>query len=83
MRLSRRTAALLVAAGLLVVAWLIGAHWVDVGDSTCGGVYRPDLWWTDGRCRGRMVLRVGVVGVLLVAAAVLVGLAVRNGAGRR
>ena len=60
------------------MAFLFGAHWVDVGDTTCGGVHRPDLWFDDDRCRGRMLVRAGGVLVLTAAGAVLLAVALRR-----
>ncbi|HEV3401398.1 MAG TPA: hypothetical protein VG078_06210 [Acidimicrobiales bacterium] len=68
---------MLLAGCLLVVAFLVGGHWVDVGDSTCGGVYRPDLWFDDDRCRGRMLVRAGGV-LVITAGAVLLAVALRR-----
>ncbi len=80
---TRRLGLVVLAACLLAIALLIGAHWVDVGDSTCGGVYRPDLWFNEGRCRGRMLVRTGEVLTVLTVAATLVGVAVRGPSRRR
>jgi hypothetical protein len=77
-RRGQRTAAALLGGCLLVVAFLVGAHWVDVGDSTCGGVYRPDLWLDDERCRGRMLVRAGGVLAFTAAGAVLLAVALRR-----
>ncbi len=77
-REGQRIAAALLAGCLLVVAFLVGAHWVDVGDSTCGGVYRPDLWFDEDRCRGRMLVRAGGVLVLTTAGAALLAVALRR-----
>ncbi len=77
-RRARRIAAALLAVCMLVVAFFVGAHWVDVYDSTCGGVYRPDLWFDDDRCRGRMLLRAGGVLALVGAGAPLLALAFRR-----
>ena len=52
-----RAVSAFAGAGLLVAVWFSGAHWVDVGDETCGGVYRPDMWFNDDACRNRMLLR--------------------------
>lgn len=49
-RLAFGTLALL----LVGAAGWIGATWIDVGDSTCGAVYRPDLWWGREGCDVRM-----------------------------
>ena len=70
----QRLPAIAAAAGIFVAAFLTGAHWVDVGDSRCGGVYRPDIWWADGRCTGRMLLRTGGVVVLVSGGELLLGL---------
>ena len=61
-----------LALGLIVIAgWQI-ALWDDVGDSTCGPLYRPDIWTASG-CLQRSLPRLGMV---LVIAVVAVGLLV-------
>lgn len=77
-RRGRRIAPALLAGCLLVAAFFVGANWVDVGDSTCGGVYRADLWFDDDRCRGRMLVRAGGVLVLTASGAVLLVVALRR-----
>ena len=52
--------------------FFVAAHWVDVGDGTCGGVYRPDMWFGERRCEGRMLVRTGIVlGLAVLAGGVL------------
>ncbi len=80
---TRRVALIALAACLIATAFLIGAHWVDVGDSTCGGVYRPDLWFDERRCRGRMLLRAAGVLVLVFLGGALLAIAIRGPSRRR
>ena len=77
-RVKSAVRATLVVAGavLLTFAVLFGGHWVDDGDGTCGGAYRPDIWLDRNGCEGTMALRATVavaalgagVSALLVAA---------------
>ena len=76
MTATTRIAALIAAASVAVFASVVGAQWVDLYDSTCGAVYRPDIWWGKDGCRGTMLLRTGVVVVMLGAAGVLAAVAV-------
>jgi hypothetical protein len=70
-------------AGLLVAVLFSGAHWVDVGDETCGGVYRPDMWFNDDACRNRMLLRSTWVVAMFVLALALFYVALRARPRRR
>jgi hypothetical protein len=79
----QRLAAALVGMGLLVVVFFTGSHWVDVGDETCGGVYRPDMWLNAHECRGRMMFRSAWVLVLLALAAILLVIAAKPRSRRR
>ena len=63
-----------MALALVLVAiavWQV-ALWDDVGDSTCGPLYRPDIWTASG-CLQRSLPRLGVV---LLSTVVAVGLLV-------
>lgn len=67
---------LVVGLGLLLVAVWRTVLWVDFGDSTCGPLYRPDIW-LDGWCFRRTVARLLVAmaafsgGVALIAVSVV------------
>jgi hypothetical protein len=78
-----RVISALAGPGLLVAVWFSGAHWVDVGDETCGGVYRPDMWLNDDACRNRMLLRSTWVVAMFVVALALIYMAVRARPRRR
>lgn len=75
-----------VALGLLAVLLLagagwFGATWVDPSgtDTTCGGLYRTDLWLQGSEvCSRVMFPRLGVFLVLVGIAGGLVYLAVRQ-----
>jgi hypothetical protein len=73
-----RLALLLVVGFLLGIALLVAAHWVDIGDSTCGGFYRLDLWVGEEACQGQMLLRAGAVVGLLGVAGVVATVAFRT-----
>jgi len=78
-----RAACALAGAGLVVAVWFSGAHWVDVGDETCGGVYRPDMWFNDGACRNRMLVGSTWVLAMFVVALALIYMALRARPRRR
>lgn len=57
---------------VVIAGWQI-VLWDDVGVSTCGPLYRPDIWTVSDSCLQGSLPRLGVV---LVTAAVAVGLLV-------
>ena len=66
---------IMVACALVAFAGSVNAfgHWVDVYDSTCGALYRYDLWMDRGFCHGKMLLQAAqVVGFALLAAGCMV-----------
>ncbi len=57
MRRSERLALIALGVVLLLATVVLTTTWVDIGDSTCGGLYRPDIWANGGPCTARMALR--------------------------
>lgn len=68
---------------LVGVAGWLGSTWVDIGDSTCGAVYRPDLWWDRSACEGRMIGRTIATAGIVALAVGLFAFGVRGGRSSR
>ena len=63
----------LFAAGFVGGAVLVAGTWVDdPPDSTCGSVWRTDLWMDRDDCVGSVAIRIVVALVLLGIAVLLV-----------
>lgn len=60
---------LVVAALAIAAAAKVAFTWTDLGDSTCGGLYRPEHWSdSPGACTDIMYARlVTVIGLLVIA----------------
>lgn len=49
---------------LLGAAFWLASVWIDVGDSTCGAVYRPDIWRQTDYCTERIAIQAVAAGAL-------------------
>ena len=71
---------LLLASGVfaLVAMTSVVSRWIDVGDSTCGALYRVDLWKERSFCHASMIRQDLLAVGLAAAAAVCLVAAIRT-----